>query len=757
MSKRILSILAIIALLAYPLSLASQTTTLSSDFDDNGVVDFSDFLQLVAHFGASQGDGKYQAKYDLDSDGSIDFSDFLILINDFGKVTIPDANLRAVIAKILGKTSDAPITPEDMARLTRLDAPNKAIRDLTGLEYATNLTWLNLRGNTISDIAPLVANTGLDKDDWVLLNDNPLSAISHNTHIPALSARGVNVRFGDHLTLPTPSPAFSLHPVRDYTITLPITDSYSGDRVTPLNPETASDPDVATHVYYDAGKITVPSGTLALNFRNHSDEKKQAYAATFTETAEIEVTNAFAINIITYGNTGDLMLVNKGAIQILEWGIGLRPISRGSGNAYSANYGTIQINSSTGKLVRAISAQIGKRPAPHDDTHIAESINLSSGSVLITGPEGRQDGLFVETGGHFARSINYGTIDVAGDDSRAVVAQTLWGAAQTHNTGRVTARGRHSDGIHSETCAAWPGEPGCHGVLEEIIPRPHTNAAGPAYARNYRDGVIETMGIRSHGIMVAVKYSGQAYGINEGTVSTIGDMSSGILAFAHWIHGFEVTPFHDLLDRRSGSPTEGFIMLPPDPIGETRLTYAANTGQITTRGGDASGLRAHHGLGGKIEIANSGRIETSGARAHGIYAQAFGRDITIDGETRVYAAGDIVIENSNDIVVSGPRAIGILAESKNVLFDPSRPAGSGDIEIFIDGTIIASGRNGIGISAESETGDITIVVTGFIRANTIGIRVQTSGKVLINLIGTVDAPTPWEVIGDNEHNQIIVN
>ena len=761
MSKRILSILAIIALLAYPLSLASQTHKPSADFDGNGVVDVSDFLQFVAHFGARQGDVKYQAKYDLNSDGSIGVSDFLIFVNDFGKkvsrsVNIPDANLRAVITKILGKTSDASITPEDMAKLTRLDAPNKAIRDLTGLEYATNLTRLNLRGNTISDIEPLVANTGLDKDDWVLLNDNPLSATSRNTHIPALSERGVNVRFSDNLILPNPSPAFSPYPVRDYTITLPITDSFSGDRVTPLNPATASDPDVATHVYYDAGTITVPSGTSALHFANQPGNKKKSYAVTFTETARIDVTNANAVNIVTHGNIDDLMLVNKGMIEISTRGIGFRTVSRGSGNTYSANYGTVEINNSTDKTIRGIANQIDKNAAPHDDTHVAESINLSSGSILITGDEGRQDGLFVECGGSFARSINYGTIDVAGDDSRAVVAQTLWGAAQTHNTGSVTTRGSSgSDGIHSETCAAYYNDEGCHRIQEEIKPRPKTNAAGPAYARNYRMGVISTIGRNSHGIGVVVKKSGQAYGINEGTVSTTGLRSSGILAFAYPVRGFNTTPFRDLLALRSR--LEKFRLLPPDPIGETRLTYAANTGQITTRGEDAVGLRAHHGLSGKVEIANSGRIETSGIRSHGIAAQAYGRDITIDGETRVYSAGDIVIDNSGDIVVSGTGAVGILAESKNVLYAPSRPASSGDIEIVIDGTIIASGDNGIGIDAESETGDITIVFTGFIRANTIGIRVKTSGKVLINLIGTVDAPTPWEVIGDNEHNQIIVN
>ena len=53
------------------------------DFDGNGVVDFSDFLQFVAVFGSRQGDPGYDAKYDLDSDGAIDFDDFLTFVNAF--------------------------------------------------------------------------------------------------------------------------------------------------------------------------------------------------------------------------------------------------------------------------------------------------------------------------------------------------------------------------------------------------------------------------------------------------------------------------------------------------------------------------------------------------------------------------------------------------------------------------------------------------------------------------------------------------
>ena len=132
---------------------AVTSVNVSPDFDGDGMVGFSDFLAFVGLFGSRQGDGRYEAKYDLDSDGAIGFSDFLIFSASFGKevsspnVAIPDASLRAVIADSLGKASGAPITQAEMATLTRLDASNANISDLTGLEFAINLTELVLGGN----------------------------------------------------------------------------------------------------------------------------------------------------------------------------------------------------------------------------------------------------------------------------------------------------------------------------------------------------------------------------------------------------------------------------------------------------------------------------------------------------------------------------------------------------------------------------------------------------------------------------------
>ena len=55
------------------------------DFDGDGTVGISDFLQFVEQFGFSQGDEGYEARFDLDGNGVIGISDFLIFVDNFGK------------------------------------------------------------------------------------------------------------------------------------------------------------------------------------------------------------------------------------------------------------------------------------------------------------------------------------------------------------------------------------------------------------------------------------------------------------------------------------------------------------------------------------------------------------------------------------------------------------------------------------------------------------------------------------------------
>ena len=72
------------------------------------------------------------------------------------------------------------------------------IRDLTPLTGLANISVLNLRYNLISDISPLLDNTGLGTGDQLWLNNNPnLSDYSIDSLIPRLEARGVTVYYDD--------------------------------------------------------------------------------------------------------------------------------------------------------------------------------------------------------------------------------------------------------------------------------------------------------------------------------------------------------------------------------------------------------------------------------------------------------------------------------------------------------------------------------------------------------------------------------
>ena len=101
-------------------------------------------------------------------------------------VSIPDTNLRAVIETTIGVVSGTPILPSEIDTVTRLDAPNANISDLTGLQRATNLTSLNLgakwvegqgwiNSNSVSDLSPLAELTHLTE---LLLHYNNITDIS---------------------------------------------------------------------------------------------------------------------------------------------------------------------------------------------------------------------------------------------------------------------------------------------------------------------------------------------------------------------------------------------------------------------------------------------------------------------------------------------------------------------------------------------------------------------------------------------------
>ena len=185
-------------------------------------------------------------------------------LGDDVEVVFPDKNLEGAVREALEKP-EGPLTKRDLKRLKRLKGRRvdrgrgryRKIKDLTGLENATNLallelvnnqisdanplaylsnlrrlfignnhisdvsplasltnlTWLHLNGNQISDVSPLVSLSSLtvlnltsnDVNDvnpltslnnlrHLYLNDNPLSRDSKYRHIPKLKSKGVDVR-----------------------------------------------------------------------------------------------------------------------------------------------------------------------------------------------------------------------------------------------------------------------------------------------------------------------------------------------------------------------------------------------------------------------------------------------------------------------------------------------------------------------------------------------------------------------------------
>ena len=75
-------------------------------------------------------------------------------------VVFPDPNLEQAVRDAISKPS-GDILASDLLALTELTAEERAIEDLTGLEYCSNLLQLILPINAISNLAPLSGLTSL--------------------------------------------------------------------------------------------------------------------------------------------------------------------------------------------------------------------------------------------------------------------------------------------------------------------------------------------------------------------------------------------------------------------------------------------------------------------------------------------------------------------------------------------------------------------------------------------------------------------
>ncbi|MEN6333335.1 MAG: leucine-rich repeat domain-containing protein [Phycisphaerales bacterium] len=115
------------------------------------------------------------------------FSILLLLPAHVGQAQMPvlfgDARLKELVEEELWIADP---TPADMLGLTSLTANSQGIASLTGLEYAKNLTVLEMTHNQVSDLSPL---SGLSNLSSIVLNTNevsdlsPLGGLKHLTNL----------------------------------------------------------------------------------------------------------------------------------------------------------------------------------------------------------------------------------------------------------------------------------------------------------------------------------------------------------------------------------------------------------------------------------------------------------------------------------------------------------------------------------------------------------------------------------------------
>ena len=105
-------------------------------------------------------------------------------------VTIPDATLRAVVEWELGKARGAPISVAEMKTLTKLESGCCSgvvdVSDLTGLEFATNLTDFSFYNHKITDISALSGLTNLKYIELAVNGITDISALSGLTNLEIL-------------------------------------------------------------------------------------------------------------------------------------------------------------------------------------------------------------------------------------------------------------------------------------------------------------------------------------------------------------------------------------------------------------------------------------------------------------------------------------------------------------------------------------------------------------------------------------------
>ncbi|MGA1871113.1 MAG: leucine-rich repeat domain-containing protein [bacterium] len=119
----------------------------------------------------------------LDPVGLSGYMTYLEIPYESVLIKIEDPGLKAAIYETLKLNKTKPLTITDALKVVNLDASNRNIRSLNGIESLINLEWLYLSNNHIGDISPLAGLTSLQV---VLLDNNEIWDFSPLDNLPNL-------------------------------------------------------------------------------------------------------------------------------------------------------------------------------------------------------------------------------------------------------------------------------------------------------------------------------------------------------------------------------------------------------------------------------------------------------------------------------------------------------------------------------------------------------------------------------------------
>ena len=236
------------------------------------------------------------------------------------------------------------------------------------------------------------------------------------------------------------------------------------------------------------------------------------------------------------------------------------------------------------------------------------------------------------------------------------------GVVRVTNAGIIETMGDGAHGLRAQSIAGGGGNGGLVSAGGGATPLPVLGGSGGAGAAAgdvtvSNSGQIGTAGANAHGIYA------QSIGGSGGTAGSALAPAVGIEStlIANTRALFEAFGGSNLTASSVSRALAGNVAA----ISEARLIGTGGGLDVMLAGSAGTG-----GDGGRIEIANTGSVTTSGERAHGIFVQSIGGAVSANNASATLSAsantgrgGDITVFQTGDITTTGAGSHGLFVQT----------------------------------------------------------------------------------------------